>query len=157
MSKKGKISGTQKPKWRYAKKNYKKTGDVRYAALIIGMSGKKAPEWAFQACQDYFKTSEKAHKPVITKNGKGNPGTADDDLLDAMAASIIGGQTLHAAAMEATTDDAHKQSNVRRLERKWRKEEKESPKIEDYDLDHYRLERAIVRYARANNLFLKLD
>ena len=94
---------------------------------------------------------------MITKKGQSNPGTADDDLLDAMADSIIMGQTLHAAATEVTTDDAHKQSNVRRLERKWRIEEKESLKIEDYGLDHFRLERAIVRYARANNLILKTD
>ena len=157
MSKKGKFSGTQEPKWRFAKTNYEETGDVRYAALIIGMSGKKAPEWAFQACQDFFESCEKAHKPVIIKKDSSNPGTADDDLLDAIADSMIRGQALHAAAMEVTTDDPHKQSNVRRLERKWRIEEKESLKIEDYGLDHFRLERAIVRYARANNLILKTD
>jgi len=113
-------------------KHWNETNDIRYAALAIGravsissISGKKLgpPEWALNACRDYFENYDSLHFDPLKPKSSGSPGiSADDQLLDEMAHLIhFSGETINAAA-RSVTGEGSESSNVRRLTRKWKDE-----------------------------------
>lgn len=134
--------------WAEAETNYRRTYDVRYAALVIGKWPANPPEWAIEACRSFYEESEKAVKPILGPKRRGNPGyPSDADLLEKMADLICSGKTKHAAAKSVTGKDT-KDPNIRRLIRLWDKEVKASPvDPEDGQPIHDRLDRAAYRRA----------
>lgn len=130
-----------------AKEHYEKTGDVHYIVLAIGAYPKNPPQWAIDACREYFTKSRQ--QDFFNLKKRPGPKLADKDYerLELMSELIAAGHTVNAAANKVTEDDRNKEANMKKLIRQYQKEaqlneqgELEAPR---------RLERAIVKRVKA--------
>lgn len=158
-----------------AEELYSNTGDFRFVVLTIGRCRPdKIPQWALDACHDYYKRWQLNHRTFITPNKWIIPkASRDGKLLDIMAdyllkrLNYIDGKKItkanvHAAAKYAAEENAKEQKgtdafnpDIQRLTRAWENELKMlALGVSDDDAkaltSHPRMERAFLRWREKN-------
>lgn len=136
-------------------RKWQETRDVRYVTLAIGRAlaiastnkiAPTLPDWAVEACTEYFESFDKNHfDPLVPKKG-GPKGFIehDDRMLDEMALLTLGGETLNAAA-ELVTGEGFEHADVHRLTKKWRVEWGDHPNRKNANEHHPRELRVLRR------------
>ena len=171
-------------------------GDEKFAAFLIGMSPDQPPTEAMQTCREYAERVERSHRSPLRLPEPGAPGHDDGILLDQMADWMLETRlrplsqdeqvtqesaeetvarqerraNVHAAA-RAVTGESFDSPNVRRLERKWKREIMDArrredawreevnpgPEGPDFDDTSPRMERAMVRWCKSSGRHLTWD
>ena len=128
------------PDWATWETEYRETGCISFAVLAIGKWQDNPPRWAVEACRDEYRRHVGRPTGYASDNDKN---------LDQMALLLSTGEakTVHAAAQCVCGNPGYNDSNVGRLIRLWREEEKNATVVDPDtgQVIHPRYERKAVR------------
>lgn len=147
------------PDWDQARQLYEETGEIWFAAYVIGKWPRNPPQWAIDACKRVYKEKQRRPGPFVLSPGKG-PRATDQDVewLEQVADILVGARksklpkkkeiSVRAAILEVLGPDWNG-ANLRRLQKYWAQERKIREVGEETECYHPRIEAAAVRRAKA--------
>ena len=153
------------PDWEQARLQYEETKDIEFAAYVIGKWPRNPPQWAIDACKRLYKEKQRRPGPFVRSPRKGRRATdKDGEWLDEVADILIGARnsrrqkeiSVRAAILEVLGPDRN-DANLRRLQKYWTQECQARDTGEGPEPHHPRIERALVRWAKATGRFVGWD